>query len=421
MQTFLVDSYLFLTNTLSRRKEIFTPRYSPKIKIFTCGPSVYRRPHLGNYRTFLYEDILQRYLEYLGYKVQRVINLTDIEDKTIAEANQKNTSIQKITEPIETLFLEEAEKLKIKLPAYIPRASNHVEQAVNLIKTLLNKGYAYRHKNDIFYDPLKFPSFGKLFGLDMSHWPQKKVRFRKDTYSGLRWNLGDFILWHGYKGTKDDTFWDTEIGKGRPSWNIQDPAIISKILGYEIDICCGGIDNLYRHHDYNLAIMESLSDKKFANYWLHGQHLLVDGKKMSKSKGNIIYPEHIYSNGWSPYHLRFYLVSEHYRKKLNYTEKNFQEMCERLDFLRNTVQEVLVPSSEENTPDNRACELINRLSFNFQRHLNDDLNISNAFELLQNIAQELYQLKREQKLHRDDCKKIEKEFKNIDYVLQFIF
>ena len=232
--------------------------------------------------------------------------------------------------------------LRLKLPDPIPRSSTSVDQAVKLIRVLLDKGFAYRHENNIFFDPLKFKGFGKLSRLDMSRWPKEKRRFRRDTYPGRRWNLGDFILWHGYR-EGDAVFWDTEIGRGRPSWNIQDPAMVTKHLGYTIDISCGGIDNLYRHHDYNIAVIEAASGEEFARYWIHGEHLLVNGKKMSKSLGNIIYPDDLVANGKTGQHLRFYLMYRHHRKRLNFTAASFQEASNMLDSLRAIVQEIVQP------------------------------------------------------------------------------
>ena len=190
-------------------------------------------------------------------------------------------------------FRKETRELKIKLPEVLPSSSSTIDEAAEITKKLIEKGFAYRHKDGIFFDPLKVKDFGKLYGLDMSRWPSKKVRFKKDTYNGNRWNLGDFILWHPDKG-EHIHFWDSVVGRGRPSWNIQDPAIIHKHLGEQVDINCGGIDNIYRHHDYNIAIMEALTGKEYASVYLHGEHLIVEGKTMSKSRGNILYPGEIY-------------------------------------------------------------------------------------------------------------------------------
>lgn len=310
---------LKLYNTMSRKKEVFKPLEEKKVKMFTCGPSIYQRPHIGNFRSFLYEDVLHRYLEYLGYDVERVLNFTDVEDKAIAEAKKRGTTLTEVTNRAADKFFEDAKFLRVKPPTHNPRSSTTIDQAVHLIKVLLEKGYAYWHEGDVFYDPLEFKGFGKLYGLDMSRWPKKKRRFRKDTYTGTRWNLGDFILWHGYK-EGDEVYWGTEIGRGRPAWNIQDAAIATKYLGFEMDISCGGVDNLYRHHDYTIAVAEAVSGREYARYWLHGEHLLVDGKKMSKSRGNIVYPDSLLEQGYSPEHIRCYLICGHYRKKMIHQE-----------------------------------------------------------------------------------------------------
>ncbi len=331
---------LELYNTMTRRREEFQPREDSRVKIFTCGPSIYRRPHVGNYRTFLYEDILVRYLEYRGFQVDRVINFTDVEDKMLQEAREQRTDPETVARAVEDHFRKEARLLKIKLPREIARSSTSVEEAARLIKALLDKGVAYWHDGDVFFDPLKYPEFGKLFRLDMSRWPKRKVRFRRDTYHGRRWNFGDFVLWHGYKDG-DLMFWDTEIGRGRPSWNIQDPAMISKYLGYQVDINCGGIDNIYRHHDYNIAVLESVSGQTYARYYLHGEHLVVDGKTMSKSRGNIYYPDDILQWGCSPEQLRFFLIQTHYRSKLNLTRENLARSAQALDGLRATIASLL--------------------------------------------------------------------------------
>lgn len=249
---------LYLYNTMSRKKEVFNALKGKKVKMFTCGPSIYQRPHIGNYRTFLYEDVLQRYLEYLGYEVVRVLNFTDVEDKAIADAKKERTTLRELTSRWAKQFFEDIRVLRIKPPTYNPRSSTSIDQAVFLIKRLLARGYAYRYDGDIFYDPTKFKGFGRLYRLDMSRWPKEKRRFRRDTYNGLRWNLGDFILWHSYGGG-DEVHWDTEIGRGRPAWNVQDAAMATKHLGFQIDLSCGGIDNLYRHHDYTIAVVEAVS------------------------------------------------------------------------------------------------------------------------------------------------------------------
>ncbi|MCF8143299.1 MAG: class I tRNA ligase family protein [Deltaproteobacteria bacterium] len=413
---------LYVTNTLTRKKEPFKSRVEKRVKMFTCGPSIYRRPHVGNFATFLFEDILQRYLEYSGYEIQRVINFTDVEDKALEEAAQKDISLSALTEPVANRFLKEAASLQMRLPREIPRSSTHVDEAVRLIQELLKGGYAYWHQNDVFYDPLKFKGFGKLYGLDMSRWPKKKRHFRKDTYPGQRWNLGDFILWHGYRPHQDDRFyWDTPIGKGRPAWNIQDPAIISSRLGYQIDIACGGVDNLYRHHDYTIAVMEAVSQRLFSRYWLHGEHVLLDGRKMSKSKGNILYLEDIQDKGFTAKDIRFYLIYGHYRKKINLTLKQLQKTADQLTSFRDTVRNVCHSSGPRGRRAQNTGELIHDLTRTFEDRMNDDLDVRGAFDNIASILGKLNALHNGHGLSKHDRTQILHALERIDSVFGVLF
>jgi cysteinyl-tRNA synthetase len=414
---------LVLYNTMSRKKEVFKPLDDKKVKMFTCGPSIYRRPHVGNYRSFLWEDVLQRYLEYLGYAVERVINFTDVEDKAIAEAEKEGTDVNELTRRVADRFFQETELLRIKLPDYIPRSSTSVDSAAEIIRILLEKGYAYWDKGDVFFDPLEFKGFGRLYGLDMSRWPKRKKRFRRDTYPGTRWNLGDFILWHGSE-EGDKVFWETEIGRGRPSWNIQDPAMISKHLGPRVDICCGGIDNLFRHHDYNIAVMEAVSGEEFAHYWVHGEHLLADGKKMSKSRGNIVYPEDLTEQSFSARQIRFYLLYGHHRKRMNLTTKAIGEASGKLEAFRKMVEQVLKADdspTENSESDQTAAPLIERLTRDFEEHMSDDLDIKGAFDTMFEDLSKLSELKKAGQISRDESRRIERDLRGTDEVLQVIF
>jgi cysteinyl-tRNA synthetase len=411
---------LYLTNTLGRKKERFRPFHGPKVKMFTCGPSVYRRPHLGNYRTFLFEDVLLRYLEYLGYEVRRIINLTDVEDKSLAEAKEQGLTLAELTEPVADRFYRESALLRMKLPEEIPRSSTTVEEAVDIIETLVRKGYAYRHEPDIFYDPLKFEGFGRLFGLDMDRWPNRRRRFRRDTYPGRRWNLGDFILWHGSPSGDDAVQWETRVGRGRPAWNIQDPAAIMKHLGSQVDICCGGSDNLYRHHDYTLAIMESASGHEFCRTWLHGEHLLVDGAKMSKSRGNIVYTEHLLEQGYGAAQLRFFLIYGHYRKQRNLTQRALDKTSRRLDRFRASASEVMERGSGPNKSSREAEKLVKSLVETFETRMSDDLDVKGAFDGLTSAITKLVEYKTEGRLSPADARQVGDALGRIDKVLQIL-
>ena len=393
---------LSLTNTMTGTLEAFESRDPGKVRIFTCGPSTYRRPHIGNYRSFLYEDLLVRYLEYLGYTVHRVINFTDVEDKTVTEAAARGESIGAVTSRVQEKFFEESELLRLKLPDTIPRATESVDEAVHIIQALTQKGYAYEHGGKYYFDASRVKGFGRLFGLDTSRWPSKRVRFGWDTYEGRRWNLGDFVLWHGEEagGTlPEGSVWETEIGRGRPSWNVQDPAMIVANLGDQIDIQCGGIDNLYRHHDYNIAVMEAYSGREFARYFLHGEHLVVDSEVMSKSKGNVLYPEHILGKGYLPVHLRYFLLHEHYRSKLNFTWEYFEETVSRINRLRDTIAVVIgqaVPEDgkqpslglDEPGPE-RQNTAADELKSAFEESMNADLSAGAAIEAIERFVSEL--------------------------------
>ena len=368
---------LKLTNTMTMKKTKLTPLTEGQIKIFTCGPSIYQRPHIGNYRTFLYEDVLVRFLEYQDNSVKRVMNLTDIEDKSIEEAHSRGEKMADMTSNAAEYFKKEMAELKTKNPDAIVAASSTIDESAAITRTLIEKGYAYHHKDGVFFDPLKVKEFGKLFGLDMSRWPVKKTRFKRDTYNGNRWNRGDFILWHADKG-EHIHFWDSVVGRGRPSWNIQDPAIIYSYLGEQVDINCGGIDNIYRHHDYNIAIMEALTGKEYAQLYLHGEHLIVDGISMSKSRGNILYPDHIYAKGFSSDDLRFFLTSQvHYRNKLNFTWPRMRVCADRLKKIKRVIASLTTKGTDKGEPKSSALQ---KIIMDFTSRMEDDLNLAAAVD-----------------------------------------
>ncbi len=410
---------LNLYNTLTCKIEGFQPAEDMQVKVYTCGPSTYQAAHIGNYRTFLFEDIFQRYLEYSGYKVMRLMTLTDVEDKAIAQAKKENLSVEKLTRKNEAVFFKDFELLKIKKPDYPVRASTAVDQAANLILKLMEKGIAYpftfEGAKNIYFDPLKFRGFGKLAHLDMNKWPTKKRRFHKDTYPGTPWNMGDFVLWHGCE--QKDVCYQTAIGKGRPAWNIQDAAIVTKHLGFTIDVGCGGIDNLVRHHDYTLAVAEAVSGKQFSKYWLHGGHLFVDGKKMSKSKGNVYYPKDLYAKGFSGEQLRFFLIYGPYRQKLNFTFEKFAQTIQKLDTFRSMVTDLEKTTSLSSAGAGEDLE--GKIIVGFEECMNNDLDIKSAFDSLYETISELH--KKRQLLSEKELKNVINGLHRVDGVLQCLF
>ena len=349
------------------------------VRIFTCGPSVYQRSHIGNFRTFLFEDILVRYLEYSGYRVTRGMNFTDIEDKAIQEAARTKTSLAALTEKNIQAFIREIDAMGMRIPDYMPRASQSVDYAADIIKRLLDLRVAYWHKGNVYFDPLKYPRFGELYGLDMTQWPAEKRRFHKDTYQGLRWNRGDFVLWHGSE-EKARISWDTEIGRGRPAWNIQDPSMIIQHFNDTLSIYCGGIDNLFRHHDYSRAILESIHPYPMAKFWLHCHHLYVDNRKMSKSKGNVYYIDTLRKQGYTRDEIRFFLIYAHYRKRLNFSRKTMARAVENLRKLKRRVGTIQRQADNGADFDSSAAK---EAKMTFALKMDSDLDVKGAIDTLQ--------------------------------------
>ncbi len=400
-------------NTLGKSLQQFHPVRKDAVTIFTCGPSVYQRSHIGNFRTFLFEDILVRYLAFGGFHVRRGMNFTDLEDKAIKEAEKRRVPIQQLTSQNIREFLGAMKLLKMQCPDYLPRASEHVDAAVALIQKLIKRGVAYWHAGNVYYDPLKFPGFGELYGIDMSQWPSQKRRFHKDTYPGVQWNKGDFILWHGFR--KGDTYYqDTEIGKGRPSWNVQDPSMVSEYFHQTLSLYCGGIDNLYRHHDYTKAILESVRPYQMAKYWLHCNHLCVNGEKMSKSKGNVLYVDSLLKKGYHIDEVRFFLIYGHYRQKQNYTDRLMRLTAEKLRSFKKRVMTIRKIAGRNPYGDEK---IYRKVKSAFAHSMNNDLHVRNAFDGIFATLSDL----EIQSLRLSTAQGIMRALEEIDEVLQVIF
>jgi cysteinyl-tRNA synthetase len=404
---------LKLFNSLGKRIEPFQSVDEKVVTIFTCGPSIYQRAHIGNFRTFLFEDVLVRYLEYSGYRVKRGMNFTDVEDKAIKEAEKREIAVQKLTEENIKDFMAEMDLLRMKIPDYLPKASDAVDEAVEIIERLLNLKMAYRYRENIYFDPTKFPGFGKIYGLDMSKWPTEKRRFHRDTYPGIQWNLGDFILWHGC-GKGDTLCWETRIGGGRPSWNIQDPSMVSKHFKGTLSIYAGGFDNLFRHHDYTRAILESIRPHPMARFWLHCHHLQVDGQKMSKSKGNIYYTDTLLGQGYDMSEIRFFLIYGHYRENLDYSDQNMRSVAERLGKFTKMVGTIEKKADQQ--ADLRGT-VVQRIKETFAEQMDNDLDVRGAIDGLYGVLSEIEL----NELKSSEASGIMKLLREIDGVLRVIF
>lgn len=406
-----------LYDTMERMQREIIPGDGP-IRIFTCGPSIYARPHIGNFRTYVFEDILVRYIRFRGFEVIRSMNLTDLEDKAIVKAREKETTVEKLTGEVEESLWNTWDSLVLERPDRVPRASESSRLSMELIKLLLKKGIAYWHEGDVYYDPLKFEGFGRLFRLDMSKWPKENRRFSKDTYPGIQWNLGDFILWHGCD-EDEMVCYDEELGSGRPSWNVQDAAMCWESLGTEIDIWCGGWDNLWRHHDYNIAVMEGAHGGTLANYWYHGGHLMLNGKKMSKSKGNVVYVEDLMEKGFEPREIRFYLAYGPWRRKRNMTIGKMKKEVQRLRDVKEGIGDLLSANGRGGSV--HVSNHIKRLEKDFVSAMDDNLDFRKAFTLVERRLNLLLDHLEKGRISEEESREIQENLKRIDTVMKVLF
>ena len=304
-------------NTLSKKIEKFNPISKDIVKIYTCGPTVYDMAHIGNFRTFLFEDLLKRFLIYKGYNVYHVMNITDVDDKTIKRAKKDRKLFEELTSKYSKQFMEDIEYLKIFPADVYPRATDHIEEMIQMIVKLEKDGIAYLSKdNSIYYQLSKDDGYGRLINLNLSKL-KSTDRMINDEYS--KENPQDFSLWKSWDSEDGDIFWDSPWGKGRPGWHIECSAMSIKYLGEHFDIHCGGVDNIFPHHENELAQSVSATNKPFVNYWMHSEHLQLKGGKMSKTEGNFYTISDLKSKGYSPEEIRFVMLSAHYRTKLSFS------------------------------------------------------------------------------------------------------
>jgi cysteinyl-tRNA synthetase len=380
-----------LFNTYSRQLEEFEPRdaasRSPrdesvrpadKIDMYTCGPTVYSRAHIGNFRAYVFEDLLQRHLELRGYKVHRVMNITDVDDKTIRGAREAKIPLSKFTEPFKQAFFEDIDTLRIKRADDFPSATDqrYIDKMIEMIAALISRGLAYQADDkSVYYRISKFPNYGKLAHFDLTQL-QPTGRVKNDEYD--KEHIGDFALWKAWDEEDGDVKWDSPWGPGRPGWHIECSAMATAILGDQIDIHCGGVDNIFPHHEAEIAQTEGVTGKRFVCYWLHCAHLLVDGQKMSKSLGNFYTLPDVLGKGYTGPEIRYALVRVHYRAPLNFTWDGMEEarqalarINEWLLRLRETVAKKIDKGKHTTQPGQQ-----------FEEALDDDLNISAALGFL---------------------------------------
>src|SRR6202011_1185699 len=365
-------------NTYSRQIEEFQPREANKIDIYTCGPTVYSRAHIGNFRAYIFEDLLQRHLEARGFKVHRVMNITDVDDKTIRGAREAKASLQKFTQQFKDAFFEDADKLRIKRADDYPSATDqrYIDKMIAMIGALISKGLAYQAEDkSVYYRINKFPNYGKLSHIDLDQL-QSTGRVKNDEYD--KEHIGDFALWKAWDEDDGDVKWDSPWGPGRPGWHIECSAMATTLLGDQIDIHCGGVDNIFPHHEAEIAQSEGVTGKKFVRIWLHCAHLLVDGQKMSKSLGNFYTIPDVLAKGYTGREIRYALIRVNYRTQLNFTWDGMKEARESLGRIDDWWERLREVASDK--IDNQKIDM--QLGHEFEDALDDDLNISAALGFL---------------------------------------
>jgi cysteinyl-tRNA synthetase len=336
---------LHVYNTLAREIQEFTPLHAGEIRLYTCGPTVYDAAHIGNFRTYLWEDLLRRYLKHLGYRVTQVMNITDVDDKTIENAVKAGVSLNEYTRRYADLFFEDLDALGIERAEHYPRATEHIPEMLALIRRLKERGHLYASRGSLYFRIDSFPKYGRLARLDAE---ASRGHERVDSDEYEKDDPRDFAVWKAHK--EGEPYWDGEFGKGRPGWHMECSAMSMKYLGEVFDIHTGGVDNIFPHHENEIAQSEAATGKPFVRYWMHAAHLVVDGEKMSKSLGNCYTLRHIRERGFEPRPLRYLLLSCHYRSPLNFTFEGLRQSgtaLARLDDLACRLRETVAPAGSD--------------------------------------------------------------------------
>ncbi len=372
---------LILYNTASRSKEILKPLQDNHVRLYTCGPTVYNFAHIGNFRTYVFEDLLRRAIQFFGFKITQVMNLTDVDDKTIRGALAQGTSLDDYTQVFKDAFFADLKTLNIQPAEFYPAATDYIPEMIHMVQLLLDKKVAYYGGDgSVYFEIGQFPHYGCLSHLNLE---ELKVgaseRVAVDEYE--KEHAADFVLWKAYDAERDgQIYWDSPFGKGRPGWHLECSAMAMKILGETLDIHVGGIDNMFPHHENEIAQSEACSGKKFVQIWMHAEHLVVDGKKMSKSLGNFYTLRDLLNRGYTGRQIRMLLLQTHYKTQLNFTFQGLEAVKSSLQRLDDFVMRL---ETLESSHDGGQIEgIIHDTSRMFRDALGEDLNISSTLAAL---------------------------------------
>ena len=398
-------------NTLSRQLQDFQPITPGCAKMYTCGPTVYNFAHIGNFRAYSFEDLLRRTLEYAGLQVTQVMNLTDVDDKTIRDSQAASLPLRTFTEKYKKAFFDDLKTLNIEPAEVYPAATDHIPEMIQMIEKLFEKGIAYQSADRCVYFSIdKFPEYGKLARIDRDN-QRSGVRIKNDEYA--KDSVADFALWKARDEADGDVWWESPWGQGRPGWHIECSAMSMKYLGDSFDIHTGGIDNMFPHHEDEIAQSEGVTGKKWVNYWLHCDHLMVDGDKMSKSLGNFYTLRDVISRGYTGREIRWVLIGTHYRKKLNFT---FGAVDQARDLLNKVDDLVVRLQKAAGAGDAGIAEFLAGCKQSFENGIFDDLNISGAVAALYELMKGANWRLDQNLLSAEDAQKVLDCLKDFDRV-----
>ena len=406
---------LFFYNTLHHRLEEFISMLPGKVGLYTCGPTVYNYAHIGNFRCYAFEDILKRALIFHGYEVRHVMNLTDVDDKTIKGSQAAGKSLCEFTRQYKDAFFADIERLRF-LPANVyPAATEHIEDMIAIIRILLDKAIAYQAEDhSIYFSIAKWPQYGQLVNIDPAQM-RPGTRVKLDEYA--KESVADFALWKAWDEADGDVFWESPWGRGRPGWHLECSAMSSRYLGATFDLHCGGIDNIFPHHEDEIAQSEAANGCRFVNYWLHCAHLVVEGQKMSKSLGNFYTLKDLMEKGYAGREVRWVLIGTHYRQSLNFSFKALEDARASLQRL-DTFQVRLQENVQNPDGDLEAVQtILAKTITDFTAALADDLNVSAAFAALFDLVREINRLLDAAPLGGNVIRAVQECLQRIDSVL----
>lgn len=403
-------------NTETRQKEAFVPLNHSTVSMYTCGPTVYDFPHIGNYRTYIFEDLLRRTLKFFDYDVTQVMNLTDVDDKTIRGANKNGVSLDDYTKPFKQAFFEDIETLNIERVEHYPPATEYIEEMIQAIQKLIEKGVAYRGKDgSVYYAIGRFPNYGRLSHLKLDELKAgASERVATDEYD--KEHIADFVLWKAYDEERDGSiYWESPFGKGRPGWHLECSVMAMQLLGETIDIHVGGVDNIFPHHENEIAQSEACSGKCFVKYWLHSEHLIVENKKMSKSLGNFYTLRNLLDKGYSGEQIRYMLMQTHYKTQLNFTFEEVDAVKHSLDRLNDFIGRMY--EIQDGDGKGLVEPILEKAMEAFAKALADDLNISVALASLFDLVREINTLCDQNNISQQEAEQVLKFLKQCDTVL----